>query len=139
MRRTAQLLACMLLVACAAQDQAEQKSTQDTGQAIEDLIQVRGLQQVKEIATASFDKWTVLDERFLLYKGRRDTHLIEFGHPCREFDSNKHVIADRRWDASRMQARFDTFRGCRIKSFYTLTEHEIAELESIGEAVGSRN
>ena len=52
---------------------------------------------------------------------------------------NTRITPDKRWDSNKIRARFDTIRGCRIGSVYALTEAELAELESIGEAPGSRN
>jgi len=139
MKNTALLLAAVLLTACAAQDPAEEQSTQDTAQAIRDFIEVRDLQSVDKISTSSSDSWTELDQHFLLYEGRRESHLVEFIRRCWELDDNTRIVPDQRRSGSTIYARFDTIRGCRIRHLYELTEHEIAELESIGEAVGSRN
>ena len=48
-------------------------------------------------------------------------------------------MVDRRNDANTLRARFDTIRGCRIHRIFALNEGEVAELENIGEAPGSRN
>jgi hypothetical protein len=139
MKSTLLLIAAALVTACATQDPADEPSTQDMAQAIEDFIEVRDLQEAEKLSTSSSDRWTALDQNFLLYKGRRETHLIEFVRRCYELDDSNRIIADERRSGSYIYPRFDTIRGCRIKRIFVLTEHEVAELESIGEAVGSRN
>jgi glycine/D-amino acid oxidase-like deaminating enzyme len=139
MKRTALILAAIFLTACAAQEPAKETSTQDAAQAIRDFIDVRELEEVDRLSTSHADRWEQLDQSFLLYKGRRATHLVEFARRCWELDDNSRIVADERRSGSHIYARFDTIRGCRIDKLYALTEHEIAELENIGEAVGSRN
>ena len=139
MKVTVLILAATLLAACATQEPGEKPSTQDTTQAIRDFIDVRGLEEVTRIATSQSDHFEPLDPHFLLYEGRRDAHLVEFVRRCWELDDSTRIVADVRRGGSYIYARSDTIRGCRIKSIYALTEHETAELESIGEAVGSRN
>ena len=68
-----------------------------------------------------------------------NTYLVEFARRCYELRDNTRIVPDQRWDASKIRARFDTIRGCRVAKIYALTEAEIAELENIGEAPGSRN
>jgi len=139
MRGMTLVLVGALLSACASQGDTPQQSTQDKTQAVRDFIEVRELAEVDKMASASSDSWTALEERFLLYEGRRATHLVEFTRRCFELEDNSRIVADERWDASNIRARFDTIRGCRIHRIYALTEDEVAELESIGEAPGSRN
>lgn len=139
MKVTALFLATVWLAGCATQEQVEEQSTQDAAQAIRDFIGVRELQEVDKISTSFNDGWTELDQNFLLYKGRRGTHLVEFVRRCYELADNTRIVADERRSGSYIYARYDTIRGCRIHRIYALAEHEIVELESIGEAVGSRN
>jgi hypothetical protein len=139
MKGLALVLVAALFAACATQDEAAEQSTQDTTQAVRDYIEVRGLQEADKILTSSSDQWTALEEYFLLYEGRRETHLIEFNRRCWELDDNTRIVADQRRDANYIRSRFDTIRGCRIHRIYTLAEYEVEELENIGEAVGSRN
>jgi len=139
MNATALLLVAALLTACASQDEAEEQSTQDMTQAVRDYIEVRDLQEVNRLMTSANDRWDALDNLFVLYEGRRETHLIEFSRRCWELDDNTRIVADERRDPSYIRPRFDTLRGCRIHRIYALRDDEVAELESIGEAVGSRN
>jgi len=128
-----------VLAACATQDEAAEQSSQDTAQAVRDFIEVRDLEELSKMATGSRDRWTDIEEEFLIYEGRRETYLVQFYRRCRELNDNTRIVADKRWDSSNVHARSDTIRGCQIEKIYALTEAEVAELESIGEAPGSRN
>ena len=50
MKSASLLIAAALLIACAAQDEQEAKSTQDEVQAVRDFIEVRGLEKLDKIA-----------------------------------------------------------------------------------------
>jgi len=144
MNTRTQLFVSILMLAtglsgCATQDPTEKKSTQDQAQAVRDFIEVRKLEEVSEMHTGSSDSWQEVDQYFLVYEGRRDKYLVEFSRRCYALDDNARIVADRRWEANRIRARFDTIRGCQIGKIFALTEAEAAELESIGEAPGSRN
>jgi hypothetical protein len=125
----------MLLSACAAQEEA---ATQDEEQAVRDYILVRGLPEVKDIRSSNYDRWDDIDPHFIIYETRRESYLVEFVRACYElYDS--HVVADRRRDLNRINARFDTIRGCRIEKIFALTEADMTELKTLGESPGSRN
>lgn len=133
------MLVLAVLSACAAQDEQAEPRDEPVTDAIRDFIDVRQLEETDSIATGSNDGWTILNERFILYNGRRDTYLVEFVRRCYELNDNTRITPDRRWDNNYIRARFDTIRGCRIAHIYPLSEAEQAELENIGEAPGSRN
>ena len=133
------LMATVVLAACATQDEAAKQSSQDTAQAVRDFIEVRDLEELPKMASGSRDRWTDIEEEFLIYEGRRETYLVQFYRRCRELNDNTRIVADKRWDSNNIHARSDTIRGCQIEKIYALTEAEAAELESIGEAPGSRN
>jgi len=133
------VLTTTLLAACAAQDPEEQKSTQDTTQAVRDFIDLRKLEELDSLRSGSSDSWNEIDQYFVIYEGRRDKYLVEFSRRCYELDDDTRIVADKRWESSTIRSRFDTLRGCRIGKIYALTEAEAAELENIGESPGSRN
>lgn len=138
MKKLIYLLGFMLVAGCAAQDEKD-PSTQDIGQAVRDFIELRELEELDSLRSGNSDGWTVINETFILYSGRRDTYLVEFARRCWELRDNTRITPDKRWDANVVRARFDTIRGCRIDKIYAVTEAEIAELKNIGEAPGSRN
>ena len=136
---TLRLLCCTFLVACAGQSPEAEQHRQDVVQAVRDFIDVRSLEELRELRSSTSDGWEPIDEYFLIYKGRRDTYLVEFARQCRELNDNTHIVADERRRANTISARFDTIRGCRISRIFALTEAEVIELENIGESPGSRN
>lgn len=139
MKKLLFLLTFMLLAGCAGQEETDDPSTQDIGQAVRDFIELRELEELDELRSGTNDGWSVLDETFILYSGRKDTYLVEFARRCWELQDHTRITPDQRWDSNTIRARFDTIRGCRIGKIYALTDAEVAELENIGEAPGSRN
>ena len=139
MKNIIYLLGIILLAGCAGQDEKDDPSTQDSEQAVRDFIELRELEELDSLRSGNSDGWTQINETFILYKGRKDTYLVEFARRCHELRDNTRIIPDHRWDATTIRARFDTLRGCRIHRIYALDEAEIAELKNIGEAPGSRN
>ena len=133
------LLGLALIAGCAGQDEKDDASTQDIAQAVRDFIEVRELEELDVLRSGNHDGWTQIDETFILYRGRKDTYLVEFGRRCWELNDHTRITPDQRWDGNVIRARFDTIRGCRIARIYAVTEAEVAELENIGEAPGSRN
>ena len=127
------------LLGCASQDEKDRAKEDPVTEAVVDFIEVRSLEEVDAISSGGNDGWTQLNLEYLLYEGRRDTYLVEFARPCYELRDNTRVTPDKRWDSNYIRARFDTIRGCRISRVFLLTEPEVAELENIGEAPGSRN
>ncbi len=133
------IVATATLVACAAQDTTSQDAEEGAVQAVRDLIEVRGLQEVDRMPSSTRDGWTSIESRFLIYKGRRESFLVEFNRRCYELDDETRIVADERWDSNNIRARFDTIRGCRIHKLYALSAEDVAELQNIGESPGSRN
>jgi hypothetical protein len=132
-------LATLFLAACASQDEQAEESTQDVTQAVRDFIELRELEELDALRSGTKDGWQQLDDRFIIYSGRRETYLVEFARRCYELNDNTRIIPDKRSGTNTVSARFDTIRGCRIAKIYGLNEAEVAELKNIGEAPGSRN
>ena len=128
-----------VLAACAGQESKEPSEADQAVQAVRDLIEVRGLQEVDHMRSFGRDSWESIENWFLIYTTRRDTYLVEFDRRCWELDDDTRIVADERWDANKVRARFDTIRGCRIGKLYALNEEDVAELKNIGEAPGERN
>jgi Family of unknown function (DUF6491) len=131
MQRLVPFVLLPLLAACAS------NSTVDK-QAVTDFISARNLEQVPYISSDTSDGWKKLNDYYLLYHTRRGEFLVEFGSRCWDLSTNR-VAPDTRWDSTRIEARFDTIRGCRIANIYALTDAEAEELRNLGEAPGSRN
>ena len=138
MKSTVVIVAALLLTACADQ-QARQEERDETVQAVQDFIELRGLKEVDKMPTSSQDSWSSIEDHFLVYKARRGTYLVELHRRCYELEDNTRIVPDERMDANYIRARFETIRGCRIHRIFALNEAEAAEIENIGEAPGSRN
>ena len=139
MRAALLIVLIAALAACAGQDSKEPTEADMAVQAVRDLIEVRGLQEVDKMRSSGRDKWDSIDNWFLIYDTRRATYLVEFARRCWELDDDTRIVADQRRDANIVRARFDTIRGCRIGKLYALSEEDVAELRNIGEAPGERN
>jgi cell division protein YceG involved in septum cleavage len=116
----------LLFTACVATD-----SRQD--EAIRDFISVEALQEENQIRTSTRDKREILNEDFIIYEARTQNYLIEFQSGCYDL-VNENVVADVRFDANQIRARFDTINGCGIGHIYPLDERQSAELIELAEA-----
>jgi Family of unknown function (DUF6491) len=132
MKRTAMMLATVLVAACATSQPELDK------EAVDDFVAVRKLEPVDAIRTDSGDGWTELNNDYLLYRTRRGDYLVKFARRCYKLD-DRYITPDKRWDGTRIEARYDTIRGCRIGNIYALSEADVAELQHLGEAPGNRN
>ena len=139
MKIAAVTAAAFFLAACASQDEQAEESTQDMNQAVRDFIELRELKELDRLKSGTNDGWQQLNDRFIIYGGRREMYLVEFSRRCHELSDNTRITPDKRWDSNTVRTGFDTIRGCRIAKIYGLNEAEAAELENIGEAPGSRN
>lgn len=124
----------MALGACAGRPSQQ---TLDKNLAVRDLIDLRQLESLDKIRSDDSDGWEQITNRFIIYRTRRGDYLFEFTRPCWELDDNTRIVADERFDANVIQARFETLRGCRIAAIYALDDAEVAELQNIGEPPGS--
>jgi len=139
LKKAAAMAAAFFLAACASQEEQAEESTQDVTQAVRDFIELRELEELDRLKSGTNDGWQQLNDRFIIYNGRRETYLVEFSRRCYELNDDTRITPDKRWDSNTVRARFDTIRGCLIARIYGLDEAEVAELENIGEAPGSRN
>jgi hypothetical protein len=124
------------LVACASQQDKPPTSTQDMSQAVRDFIETSGLESVDQVKVGPTDSIKKISGVFILYKGRRENHIMEFDRRCDALDDYRVITPDRRWDLKALRPRVDTIRNCRIAKIYRLTEAELVELKNIGAAPG---
>jgi len=133
--RIAILLTALVVSACA--------TTSDTREpdAFDDFVVVSELPTVDRIATDTRDRWTVLTDRYLIYRTRRNAYLFEMRGRCPAllnavFDG-RFMDPDVRRDRF-LRPRVDTMRGCPIGEIYEITEAQVVELENMGTAPGPR-
>ena len=122
----------LLLAACSVNE--EKREQQNI--AIRDLIEVN---ELEEIDTLRFYKQLgshEINEYFVIASERKKYWLIEYTRRCYRDPITDRVEPDIRYDANSIRARFDTFRGCRIKAIYEIDEALRGELIEIGKAPG---
>jgi hypothetical protein len=132
MKLYASATVCLLMCACAATPVSRQD------QAIRDFISVEALQEEDSIRTTDRDKRKILNEDYLVYKGRKQDFLVHFQSGCYDLLTDT-VVADRRFDTNLIRSRFDTINGCVIGHIYSLNEAQSAELIEIAEATEQGN
>ena len=102
-------------------------------EALRDFISVEALEEEDQIRTSTRDKREILNEDFIIYKARSQDYLVEFQSGCYDL-VNDHIVADVRFDANNIRARFDTINGCRISHIFPLDERQSAELVELAKA-----
>jgi len=124
------VLAALLLGACASGEAEEEQPD-----AIDDFIHVSELEEVRSIRTMDQVRSDVLNDNYVIVKSGRDQYLLSYRRPCPEvYDRTRHP--DYRSDPRAIWADRDTFRGCRIKSIYPISEAQVAELEQMARLPG---
>ena len=125
MRSPSLCVALLSLAGC-----AETVSRQD--QALHDFIEIEQLDEQSDIRTSSRDRREIINADFIIYKAQGRDYLIEFRSSCRDL-VERNVVADKRWDAHTLRARFDTINGCLIAKIYALDEGQADELKQLGQ------
>ncbi len=107
-------------------------------EAVRDYIAANDLQEVDRIRTRGQFTYTYVNDLFVTIPGRRQDYLAEFVSECRELRRQdfSRDMWDERSDTNWMRAKFDTIRGCRIGTFYEITEEQRKELRELGDAPG---
>ncbi len=137
-------IAASALAACASNN-----PPMPTNAAVEDFISAGELESVEKIRRRDSDSWKAINERYILYKARRDNYLIAFrrdcptivdGLACRQIPGTIRNPADVqgcmdvRIDTRNLRARVDTIRSCIISDIYPVTPGQVIELKNLGYA-----
>jgi len=132
MKITALLVASILLAACAASDEKEDRREET---AIADFIEVNELTSVDSIRTLDRLSSSSVSDLYIIVSARREDFLLEYYSRCdRRFDGR--VEPDIRQDLRALYPKLDTFRGCRIKAIYALEPGQADEIKELGRSVG---
>lgn len=103
--------------------------------AVQDYIAVAELPEVRRIPTDRRDTYQELDnQRYVIFKTRRKSYLLEFRRNCWELRDNFNVVADTRVEASNFYPGIDTLRGCPTSRAWELNEGQAEEIRTLGEA-----
>lgn len=130
MKYIALIIAAALLGACATSHQEERVN------AVRDFIEVNDLPQAESIRTFDQLNQKELNDYFIIVSSRREHFLIEYSQRCTDDPFTNRPKPDVRRDARYIYPGVDTFRGCRIKAIYGISEDQAQELQMIGEAPG---
>lgn len=136
------IIAATLLSACASTSTPMPNNT-----AVEDFIAAADLEDTRSLRRRSADRWTAINEKYIIYTARREQYLVAFqrdcpalveGLQCREVSGVIRGPADMlgcmdvRTGTNDLRAGFDTLRGCVISEIYPLNEGQAAELKNLG-------
>ncbi len=127
MKKLTILLAALVLAGCATTDDGERPDP------VADFIEVSDLEKVSAIKSIDQLESYVLDEYYVIVKARKAEYLLVYYSRCQR-DSRNRVTPDRRYDARALYAKSDTYRGCRIKAIYALSDAQAQELREIDTA-----
>ena len=107
-------------------------------EAVRDYVAVAELQTVDRIRLDRQISYSYLNDRYVIIPSRRQDYLVEFDRNCFELRRTDftYEMVDQRQDASTLRSRFDTIRGCRISTFYEVTDEQVKELKNLGDAPG---
>lgn len=132
MNRLTALSAILLMAACGTMyDDQEIEATRD-------FVAANQLAQVDDFRLFQQLNYHYLNDNFVSVDTRRGDYLLEFRTRCRALTRRDFTpdMVDVRRDPSRIEARFDTIRGCRIDKIYSITEEQRKELRALGDAPG---
>lgn len=133
MKKLTLLIAGLAVTACASTDEADEPRKEET--AVQDYIEINGLDSVSSIWNDNALSFDEIDDTFLLVSTKRQDYLLEYFSRCIRYTDGG-VEPDIRRDWRRIYAGADTFRGCRIKKLYSLDPAQADELREIGRSVG---
>jgi hypothetical protein len=116
-------------VACAGKP--EKESVIAKNDAIDDYIKVAELQEIDQIRVRRQLHHKTITEQYILLYDDRDPYLAVFMRRCRELNETK-ITPDYRYDANNLYARLDTYRGCRLRALYKVSNGQAVELLDLG-------
>ena len=121
--------ATLVLAACAGN--TEQESVVARNDAIDDYVKVAELKEVDQIRIRRQLHHKVITEHYIIIYDDRVPYLATFQRRCRELNEPD-VTPDIRHEPRKLRARFDTYRGCKIRSFHEVTSGQAQELLDLG-------
>ena len=107
-------------------------------QTVDDYVATSQLAEVEVIRKGDRDSWQYVNDRYVIYRGRPDTFLVEFKHNCNRLTDNSIVPVDVIHDHRNLRAT-DTIRGCIVDKMYMITNDQRIELRHLGQTPGENN
>lgn len=133
------VIAALAISACASEPTAPPAATDEKDQVVLDFMEVRELEEVKQIRGAERRSFEKVSPSYIIYKPRRGEFLVEFDRPCYEIWNNLFLSADDTLLHNTLRARYDRIRGCRIGRIFALSDEDRDDLEQIGLGATARN
>jgi hypothetical protein len=121
--------AALAVAGCAGSAQDESVVLQND--AIDDYIEVAELAEIDQIRIRRELSHKPITEFYILLFDGKEPYLVVFPSRCYT-RGELPTKPDVRYDARRLHARHDTYRGCRIAAIYKVTPGQAAELMHIG-------
>jgi hypothetical protein len=121
----------IFIAGCASTPTTENVLTKND--AVDDFIKVAELESLSSIRSSGLQGHKQITDTYIILPARQKAYLLVFYRRCYELTENK-VMPDHRRDHNKINARFDTYRGCRIKSLYEVTKGQADELMALGNA-----
>ena len=123
-------IALMALAACAGTP--DEESVLSKNDPIDDFIAVADLKVVNLFRyRGELHHKQISKDYILVYDGKdKSPHLLAFMRRCHNV-SEENAKPDRRYDTRSLDARTDTYRGCRIRNLYELTPGQVVELSDL--------
>jgi len=128
------VLAMYFLMSCASAPEDEGVIVKDD--VIDDYIKVAELKEIDAIRTTDQLHSKILTENYIILSDRRTAYLLVFVRRCRALNERE-VTPDIRHERNTVRARFDTYRGCRIRSLYALSAGQEKEILELGNEPGN--
>lgn len=132
----ASILVTLALSACSTNTERSSEA-----EAVRDYISAAGIPEVSQVRTQTRDyiNHRYVNEYFVLLPMRAGNYLAEFSRKCyalreRGMTAEMH---DDSYDTNTIRAGYDNIRGCRIGALYELTDEQVQELKSLGDAPGN--
>lgn len=100
--------------------------------AIDDYVIVTELKEIDAIRSHGNLYSKVITEKYIIVSDRRNSYLLTYKQVCRELRETE-VKPDIRRERNVLRARFDTYRGCPIRSLHEITKGQADELLALGE------
>jgi hypothetical protein len=135
LRRHLLVIMIALSSGCAGSNDERSARFEARNQALADFIAVGELQEVDAIRTREQLNHRALSEKHIIVYDRKSSYLMIFRRTC-EDRHDPEVVPDIRYDKNIIRAKFDTYKGCRIDTIYRISQGQVDELMSLGDAPG---
>ena len=135
-------------VVCGCSNEPGVKEAQDPDQvtpsdvitmsdAVDDYIEVAGLEEVPAVRSLEQLHHSIVSERYILIFDNRRRWLAAYDKPCKKLYESD-ATPDIRYERNTVRARFDTFRGCKVDRIYRVSRGIADEIMNLGKAPGEK-